>query len=538
MKLQLKCKFKLYKAFDFTKGNRSYQRGLYSAKAKKVNSIPGSMAAVGIGEDEIRPFIEKISNGIVTIACVNSPTSTTVSGDEPAIDELKELLESESIFCRKLKVDTAYHSHHMKQISKAYLAACSHIQSGTPNDEILFYSSVSGEQKSTNFGPEYWTENLVSKVRFSEALQSIKADLASSNSKPSRDYNVFIEIGPHSALAGPIRQILTYNKSEQFKYTYLSALIRDKNATQTALAVAAKLLDHGSAIDLKAITGLDNLNQKPEILANLMPYAWEHTSYWYESRLSRDHRFREFPYHDLCGVKDVASNLYEPRWRFHINQDALPWVKDHVIDGFIIFPGSGYLCMVLEAYKQLVQMRKTPGTISGFVLRNVSFSKSIIVPGSKDDGSEPEVELQLTFSPAFNYDGSRWDRFRIFSYGKDGAWSEHCSGLCAIDMATRSNEVDGVREENLIEAADLATLTKIKASSTDEYAAEKFYEDMKNTGNNYGPNFAILDKIYIGDNTGYMKMTIPDISMPYGSMQPHTIHPIGMYCLPVRACTP
>lgn len=63
--------------------------------------------------------------------------------------------------------------------------------------------------------------------------------------------------------------------------------------------------------------------------------------------------------------------------------------------------------MAIEAMKQLVEMRKTPCLISKYILRNVAFRKSIIIPEQEDSGREPEVEIVLTMTPSKAYGGSR-----------------------------------------------------------------------------------------------------------------------------------
>lgn len=40
----------------------------------------GAMIAVGLGEDDVIQYINKITSGVISVACVNSPVSTTVSG--------------------------------------------------------------------------------------------------------------------------------------------------------------------------------------------------------------------------------------------------------------------------------------------------------------------------------------------------------------------------------------------------------------------------------------------------------------------------
>lgn len=141
-----------------------------SQACKRVISGTGAMIAVGLGEEDVVQYIEKTRSGLISVACVNSPVSTTVSGDESAIDELKQILDDLSIFNRKLKIDTAYHSHHMKKVASEYYNSISHIKAATPKASVKFYSSVTSTLKTTDFLAQYWVDNLVSKVRFSNAL--------------------------------------------------------------------------------------------------------------------------------------------------------------------------------------------------------------------------------------------------------------------------------------------------------------------------------------------------------------------------------
>jgi acyl transferase domain-containing protein len=70
------------------------------------------------------------------VACVNSPMSTTISGDKAAIEALKNILDEVSVFARILKVDTAYHSHHMKIVAQRYWRAL-----GESESTIIQYAS-------------------------------------------------------------------------------------------------------------------------------------------------------------------------------------------------------------------------------------------------------------------------------------------------------------------------------------------------------------------------------------------------------------
>ncbi|KAM0309929.1 hypothetical protein ACHAPQ_012536, partial [Fusarium lateritium] len=119
----------------------AYHRGVASLNAKAAATVPGSMMAVTLGEAEAQRYIDMVTTGTISVACVNSPSSSTISGDLAAIDELKSLLDAEGIFARKLKVDTAYHSHHMRRIAQDYHEAMRNIESSDVHSGVTFYSS-------------------------------------------------------------------------------------------------------------------------------------------------------------------------------------------------------------------------------------------------------------------------------------------------------------------------------------------------------------------------------------------------------------
>ena len=79
----------------------AYHRGrLIPILKEKYPELEGSMMAVGAGQAEIAPLLERIpsSAGEAKIACINSPNSVTVSGDTAAIVELQRIIEEVS--CR------------------------------------------------------------------------------------------------------------------------------------------------------------------------------------------------------------------------------------------------------------------------------------------------------------------------------------------------------------------------------------------------------------------------------------------------------
>ncbi|KAG5796065.1 hypothetical protein H9Q69_004899 [Fusarium xylarioides] len=507
----------------------AYHRGVALSMAKAAAEVPGSMMAVTLGEAEAQRYIDRITNGTISVACVNSPDSSTVSGDLAGIEELKSVLDAEGIFARKLKVDTAYHSHHMRRIAQDYHKAMQNVKSSDVRNSVTFYSSVTGRTKSSSFGADYWSDNLVSQVKFSQALALLRDDQL--RNVPGMDTSVFIEIGPHSALAGPSRQTLTPPGGAKFKFEYLSALVRHKNAVQTVLSLAGKIFELGFKIDLEGVLKMTEA-QKPEIIWDLKSYPWDLAPFWHESRLSKAHRFRKFPPHDLLGLLEPSCTLQEPRWRYLINLDALPWLRDHVVEGFTLYPGAGYLTMAIEAMKQLVQLRNAQRSIVRFILRDVIISKSIVLNESDNEEQSGEVEVQLSMSTSQQYEGSRWETFRIWSYDSaNESWTENCSGEITVEYESHEDdEVNGARESDLRIEESMHLLNTARQSCDMEMTKAEFYEFAKLTGNQWDGAFSPIDSLKYGNKQGLLDIIIPDVAalMPYRSFRPHLIHPITL----------
>lgn len=505
----------------------AYHRSVLSRLLQEVCTIKGAMLAVGLGEDQISNYISRIKGGILSVACVNSPYSTTISGDEAAIGELSELLTHDSIFNRRLKVDTAYHSYHMELVAESYRESLKGLVWEYAQESIKFVSSVTALEKFSDFGPSYWVENLVSKVRFSEALGEVRslqqAGLESSIAPP---LYMFLELGPHSALAGPFRQTISSSSFTNLNYLYAPTLVRGRDATRCALELVGKLFEYGYAVSLEVACSIEEFPVTPRnILKDLPPYPWDHsTSYWHESRLSMDYRLRDYPHHDLLGVRVVTSSPFEPIWRNIVNLKSLPWLSEHVIDGFTIFPGSGYLCMAIQAIRQISEDRKASGQILRYRMKDVDFLKALVIPNSHD-----KVEIQLSLRPARSGTArapSTWEEFHITSF-HNGTWNKHCHGFIMAESGNLLDEVEASREHVLAIVAAKQQLKEMQEVCQQEIDPQILYRDLKEQGNEYGPNFAILDHMRVASLRMVGTVATPDVaaSMPGKHMEPHVVHP-------------
>lgn len=229
----------------------AYERGIAAAQVStQTSGRRGAMLAVALSAVKVKSFLETLKAGRAVIACLNSPANTTVSGDKLAILELKSSLEHNNISCRELNLDTAYHSHHMESVADIYQRALSGLQAGS-HGSADFYSTVTGSVFDTSkLDAQYWVRNLVSCVRFDEALRQLFAKCGLEPGRFGVDgsdpVNIILEIGPHTALRSPIQQIITSMPNLTAKeISYVGTLIRNKDSTSSLLNTACRLFEAG-----------------------------------------------------------------------------------------------------------------------------------------------------------------------------------------------------------------------------------------------------------------------------------------------------
>ncbi|PHH90553.1 hypothetical protein CDD83_3315 [Cordyceps sp. RAO-2017] len=230
----------------------AYQRGVVSEVAK-IRCPGGSMMAVGLSTQEVQSYLTRPKAPVV-VGCVNSPGNVTLTGDRASLEQLRDIFVQEDIFCRLLQVDNAYHSQQMLSVSDDYRKSISHI---TPveSPSVTFYSTVLGRNISTaRLTADYWVDNMCSAVEFVSALDDmIYANTVTRQMKrKSVATNVLVEIGPHGALGGPIKQF-KLARGGLDHLDYYSLLSRGKDASLTATTATASLWMKGASVDLTKV---------------------------------------------------------------------------------------------------------------------------------------------------------------------------------------------------------------------------------------------------------------------------------------------
>jgi acyl transferase domain-containing protein/NADPH:quinone reductase-like Zn-dependent oxidoreductase len=499
----------------------AYHRGrLIPILKEKYPALSGSMMAVGTGAAEVAPLLERIPShlGEARIACINSPSSVTVSGDSDAVTEVQRLIEEKypGMFARRLAVDTAYHSHHMNLVAKEYTDSLRQLAPPRPST-ISFHSSLLGRSASyVDLDATYWVQNLTCAVRFDQAVQ----DMCGPVGDLKTSVNFLVELGPHAALQGPLKQILKHIGATANKIGYSSVLSRKKDAVQTALALAGTLFVKGSLLDMGEINFPKPPERLPQVLTDMPRYAWNHsTSYYHESRLTKIHKYHDGRRHDLLGVLAPYSDSIEPTWRNILRLDDVPWLRHHQMQGVTIFPISGFAVMAIEAMAQQAQSKN----MQYEALQVVDLT--VKVPAML---TEEDLEMTTTLrSCSESSDGTKFD-FHIRSWSESKGWTENCTGSVLACLSTSHvNAVDGNRIKKHKESRLEKRISQAKLLAKEPISAEDMYKRLSEIGVSYGTNLQGIDECFASPDTSHAQLRLSDTiaEMPEHQESEYVLHP-------------
>ncbi|MEU6428627.1 type I polyketide synthase [Microbispora sp. NPDC046973] len=228
---------------------------LVATRARLMHTLPpgGAMTAINATETQITPHL----TDAVTIAALNTPTSTVISGDTEAVTQLSEHFRDKGHKVRPLTVSHAFHSPHMDPILEDFEQAISGLTYASP--AIDYVSDLTGQPATSGIDAAYWTRHLRNPVRFADATRTLHNQGAAT----------FIEIGPDAILTALIRDTL----DQQQDIVAVPVLRRDRPEPHTVVTAAAHAHTHGTPTDWTTLHG-------QATTVDLPTYAFQRRRHW------------------------------------------------------------------------------------------------------------------------------------------------------------------------------------------------------------------------------------------------------------------
>ncbi len=238
---------------------------LFLAKRSTLmqNLPPGGMLAVSLSEKDILPLLRKT----VSIAALNSPGLTIISGPIQELDIIKKRLRKQGVPSRYLLTSHAFHSSMLEPIMDSFARICDAFQLKDP--QIPMMSTVTGDWIQSNeiTRSNYWTHNIRQPVLFSPAIKKLLND----------EDCVFLEAGPGTTLSNLVRM---HSKEARGK-TILASLPNSGDKLQDDFFITqtlGRLWEAGLNPDWQAYYTTENHQKIP-----LPTYAFDRQLFWMDS---------------------------------------------------------------------------------------------------------------------------------------------------------------------------------------------------------------------------------------------------------------
>ena len=420
----------------------------HRARMQHKTAGQGRLLAVAIPEERAAE-LPGVRDGRLSIASVNSPTSSALVGAVPDLEEVQALLEAEDVFCRFVAGNVPFHGTAMDPLETEAFECLSGIAPLPP--AIPLYSTVSGRRViGAIHDAAYWWGNIRHPVRFADAALAMIDD----------GITAFVEVGPHPALTRSLAECLG---SRGLPGVTVPSLDRREPDSVALAHSCAALYVAGFSPDWSAFYPASRHKKLPS-------YPWQRERYWKEADVSRQDRLGETE-HPLLGARRDSAL---PTWRSRLDGSRPAYLADHRVMDANLFPGAGYVEMALAGGRSLFGASRC-------VVENVRFEAPVIMHGG------PAYLLDTTV------DDTTGDAAIYGGQPDGGHWVRHAS-MRLGPPAVSAPEID---------------LAAVRERCGEQWNGDRFYEAVRERGFDYGPSFRPIGQLWIGDREALGRFT-PD----------------------------
>lgn len=415
---------------------------------KEAHIPPGAMAAVGLSWEECK---RRCPPGVVP-ACHNSKDTVTISGPQASVSEFVEQLRQEGVFAKEVRTGgLAFHSYFMEGIAPSLLRELKKvIRDPRPRSPRWLSTSIPEAQWQGSLArtpsAEYNVNNLVSPVLFQEALWHVP------------EHAVVLEIAPHALLQAVLKRGLKPS------CTILPLMKKDHaDNLQFLLSNLGRL--HLAGIDINP-NGLFPPEEFPAprgtpLISPLI--KWDHSQTW-DVPAAED-----FPSGSGSSSATVYTLDTSPESPSH-------YLVDHRVDGRILFPATGYLCLVWRALARALDQNVEQMPV---VFEDVVLHQATILPKTGTVSLEVRLlEASHTFEVSQNGN--------LVVSGKAYLWEDPDPRLFEGQ--------DGPDTADPTDPTDPAAAFRLSQGD--------IYKELRLRGYDYGPHFQGLLEASLEGNTG------------------------------------
>ncbi|WP_406281199.1 type I polyketide synthase [Nocardia sp. NBC_00881] len=470
---------------------------LVAARGRLMGALPagGAMLAVAIGEERAADVVAGFGDR-VSIAAVSDPSSTVLSGDAAAIEEIERQLSATGVETNRLRVSHAFHSARMDPMLTEFRVVAEGIAYESPTLPIVSNETgaVAGDAVTD---PEYWVRQVRGCVRFAPGVDALVVAGA----------RRFLEVGPDAVLAAMTRGCLAESPEVESVSRVAAAARRSVDEVEQFVTALAQVHVAGVRVDWGPLFAGRGVGR-----VVLPTYAFQHRRFWLQpgsdaSQPSTDHPI-------LTGVVGLAGT---DEWLFtgRFSVRTHPWIADHMAHGVVVVPGVLLLEFLLVA----------GGRIGCEVVEEV-IVQSPIRPGGD------EVELQVLVEAADESGRRMFECFYRKSSDAEAEWERNASGA----FAARRNSAELVEGGWSVDgwAGDSVLVSRLREEDWPPVDTERVAVDSatlaeqitNDTGLEYGAAFIGVQAVWRRDDTVFSEVVLDTDAVAESGR--HDLHPALM----------
>lgn len=278
----------------------------------QTKSLAGEMVAVFADEarvaEAVAPYSDKVS-----IAAINGPTNTVISGAPEAVNSVVEKLRADGVKSKRLEISIASHSPMMAPMLDEFGRVAASVKHSAPR--ISFISNLTGQLMLDAPDGGYWVRHIQQPVRFAGSLKTLH----------EQGCDVFVEIGPKPTLLGMGQRCWPGGEGAGL---WLPSLRDGRSDWEQILESLSALYVRGATVDWD---GFDKPYSRRRVA--LPTYPFERMRYWTDVAQTRPE-----PKHDVWeavvaagrgqsqqGPLDLHLSTYSAKWQI-LNRLTLAYV--------------------------------------------------------------------------------------------------------------------------------------------------------------------------------------------------------------------
>nr|WP_255342605.1 type I polyketide synthase [Nocardia sp. CNY236] len=437
---------------------------LVAARGRLMQALPegGAMISLTASAEQVLPLLAGHADR-VSIAAVNGPAATVISGDADVALDIAARWQSMGGKARRLAVSHAFHSPHMDAVLDDFRKVADTIDFRPPLIPIV--SNLTGRVASAEEidTADYWVANVRNAVRFHDGMACLAAE----------GVTRFLELGPDQSLTAMGRDCLADTAVDPD--AMVSSLRRDRAEMASVTAALAQLHTRGTSIGWERFFG-GPLGRHVE----LPTYAFQHERYWLEADNATGDvaavglRPAEHPLlGGMVELPDSGGFLCTTK----LSTRSHPWLAEHGILGSALFPATAFLELAIRAGDEVgchevdELLLEAPLVIE----TNSAVLLQISVGAPDGDGSRPiAVYSRPEIAPP------------------DRSWTRHAAGLLTVS-----------------EPNEAAAVGEWPPQGAEPIEVEGLYRQFEQGGFAYGPAFRGLREAWrLGDEV-YAEASLP-----------------------------